>query len=51
MKGLVCNNGTFCGQDSDGSYNCVCHKGFKMALTRGNTTCQGKNTGNNDQGQ
>ena len=42
-KGLICNNGTICGKDSDGSYSCVCRKGFKMISVSGNKTCQGKN--------
>ena len=47
--GLVCNNGTICEQDSDGYFNCVCHKGFEMVSAGGNITCQGKNRGNNNQ--
>ncbi|XP_078372573.1 uncharacterized protein LOC144656204 isoform X2 [Oculina patagonica] len=39
-KGIVCTNDTICGKDSDGSYNCVCHKGFEMTAVGGNKTCQ-----------
>ncbi|KAJ7393559.1 EGF-like module-containing mucin-like hormone receptor-like [Desmophyllum pertusum] len=39
-RGLVCPNGTICGQASDGSYGCVCHKGFEMVLVGGNKTCK-----------
>lgn len=41
-RGLACPNGTICEQASDGSYGCVCHKGFEMVLVGGNKTCKGK---------
>ncbi|XP_022789594.1 tenascin-like [Stylophora pistillata] len=40
-KGLLCTNDTICGPKSDGSFDCLCKKGFEMKTAHGiNNTCQ-----------